>query len=119
MGEQAKSAMDRTYDLVNDALACCRSRTPEENKELASAIRKPLIKKATYHGATLGPDAAKEGPDAAKELGLPVADADLDGQEWKTIWALWTRYFSVGVWPEGRLGVYEGELASQIIEYAS
>jgi hypothetical protein len=104
--ERARSAMDRTYDLVEDALACSR-RTDEENGALLEAIKSPLIKNANYHGASFG--AAQ-----ARKVGLPVLPIDTDGEQWQTIWTLWTRYYELGAWPNGQTSIYEGRLASQV-----
>jgi hypothetical protein len=106
--EQARSAMNRTLDLAREAMACA-GRTSDEIDGLAKTIKGPLLKKATYHGAALGSQ-------QVKDLGLPVRDADVASPQWRTIWELWTRYFTLGVWPAGRTSVYEGRLASQLTE---
>ncbi|KMM46522.1 hypothetical protein CWIS_04955 [Cellulomonas sp. A375-1] len=107
MVEQARSAKARSYDLIREALACAR-RSPEECDSLAEALRGPLVDDAVYHGASFGPE-------RAKELGLPVRDAELDGEAWRLLWLLWTRYFQVGAWPAGPNGIYEGRFASQFL----
>lgn len=108
MIEQARSATSRSYDLIRDALACS-DREADACGSLAKALKSPLIDNAKYHGATVGPA-------QATKLGLPVKIADPESKEWKLVWSLWTRYFHLGVWPQGQTAVYEGRLASQVIE---
>ncbi|HET6921231.1 MAG TPA: hypothetical protein VFI46_17470 [Jiangellaceae bacterium] len=107
MVEQARSAMARSYDLIREALICA-GRTSEDADTLAERLRGPLIDEAMTHSATIGPK-------HAASLGLPVREADIDGEEWQLIWELWTRYFALGAWPNGRRAVYEGRTASQIM----
>lgn len=106
MVEQARSAMSRSYDLIKEALECA-GRQQSAVTALADALRGPLIDEATNHGATVGPT-------KAKDLGLPVVEADPSSEQWRLIWALWTRYFQMNAWPAGRLSVYEGRYASQV-----
>jgi hypothetical protein len=107
MLEQARSAMGRSYDLIREARVCA-GREEAESVELADRLKGPLVDEAMTHSATVGPV-------HARSLGLPVDVADIDGEQWQLIWALWTRYFSIGAWPAGRTAVYEGNRASQII----
>ena len=43
MVQQARDAMDRTGDLIREALACVKTRSPEQVDELAEELRKHLI----------------------------------------------------------------------------
>ncbi|WP_101848561.1 SDH family Clp fold serine proteinase [Zhihengliuella sp. ISTPL4] len=105
MVEQARSAMARSYTLIEEALSC--SGLDEDSRsQIAEKLKGPLVDDATMHGATVGPD-------AARSLGLPVTTVDPESESWQLIWALWTRYFHLGAWPAGNRSVYEGELASQ------
>lgn len=105
MVEQARSAKARSYDLIGEALACS-GRSSRGRSKLIEKLKASLVDDAVVHGATLGPS-------QAKKLGLPVKEADLNSEEWKLIWSLWTKYFHLGAWPAGRDGFYEGRLASQ------
>lgn len=106
MIEQARSAITRSYSLVEEALAC-RGLTPAETTELAEKLKGPLIDEAVSHGATVGPE-------LGAALGLPIEVLDPEGEQWALIWALWTRYFHLGVWPAGSRSAYEGRVASQV-----
>lgn len=107
MVEQARSAMARSYDLIREALGCA-GRDDAACTELADRLTGPLVDEATVHGSTLGPQ-------QAFALGLPVVHAEPDGEQWQLIWALWTRYFTLGAFPAGSASVYEGRRASQVI----
>ena len=91
MVEQARSAMARSSDLIREALIVS-GRTEEEAEGLAARLKGPLIDEAMTHSATIGPK-------HAASLGLPVREADIDGDMWQLIWELWTRYFALGAWP--------------------
>jgi hypothetical protein len=106
MVEQARSQMDRSYDLLKESLICS-GRDAAASVELANRLKGPLVDEAMTHSATVGPV-------HAQDLGLPVEVADLDGREWQLIWELWTRYFALGAWPAGNKFIYEGNRASQI-----
>lgn len=105
--ESARSATNRSYDVLLEALSCA-DRDSEECETLAEKLKGPLIDGAHYHGATFGPK-------AALEIGLPVTRADVHSEQWKIIWRLWTRYFNLGAFPAGPTGVYESRRASQIL----
>lgn len=106
MIEQARAAMDRSYTLIEEALMCA-GLDDRQRAEIAQKLKGPLVDEAKTHGATVGPD-------AARAIGLPVTTIDPDSEQWQLIWALWTRYFTLGAWPAGSKSVYEGELASQV-----
>lgn len=107
MVEQARSAMERSYSLMEEALACS-GHSGEQKADLAERLRGPLVDEAKVHGATIGPE-------AARDLGLPVEVVDPDSPQWQTVWALWTRYFAMRCWPVGPFSVYESAKASQVI----
>lgn len=46
----------------------------------------------------------------AEAAGLPVIHADPDSDQWRLLWRLWTKYFTLG--PSR---VYEGRLASHVM----
>jgi len=104
--EAAVTATDRSYSQIEEALRC-RGLSATAAKTLADTLRGPLVDESTSHGATIGPD-------AAKELGLPVEIVDTQSEQWSYVWALWTRYFQLGAWPAGDGRVYEGRTASQV-----
>ena len=101
--QQAKSALARTDDLVEEALKSCSGRTQQEVDDLKAQLQQPLIELPKSHAAVFGAD------DAAK-AGLPIIKADPSGQQWQMIWRLWAKYFAMGT-PR----VYEGRIASHVI----
>jgi len=111
MVEQARSAVKRSYSLMREALTCS-GRSAKECATLEKSLKKPLIDEAHYHGATIGPE-------AAQAIGLPVEIAQTSSDEWQLIWALWARYFTLGVWPRSEaVPVYESNSASQVLRPA-
>ena len=104
MVQQARSALERTDDLVREALGSCPGRSGEDVQQIAAALKKKLIDLPQNHGAVFG--AAD-----AQEAGLPVEEVDPDGDQWRIVWQLWTKYFQLGP-----ASIYEGQLASQIID---
>jgi hypothetical protein len=103
MVEQARSAIDRTSDLVREALASNPDRSANEIETVATAINNRLIEKPQYHGAVFG--AAD-----AEEVGLPITRADLQTEQWKLLWRLWAKYFHLDAY------VAEGRYASQVVK---
>ncbi|MFI4991421.1 MAG: serine dehydrogenase [Solirubrobacterales bacterium] len=101
MVQQARSALDRSGDLVREALRSNPDRTAEEVDTLAKALREKLIDLPQDHGAVFG---AKD----AEEVGLPVIHADPRGDQWRAVWELWSKYFDLECF------VCEGRLASQV-----
>lgn len=108
MVEQARNALARSSALVREALSSKSSRSPEEVEKLAMALKAPLIEEPASHSAVISAD-------AALGFGLPVEKADVTSADWKIVWALWTRYFTMGVFPRGTTAVYEGDKVSQIL----
>lgn len=102
MVQQARSALERTDDLVREALRSHPERTASEVEEIAQALRKTLVDLPRDHGAVF---AASD----ARDTGLPVEEVDPRGDRWKIVWHLWTKYLML----DG--AVYEGRLASQVV----
>ncbi|MDR3067946.1 MAG: ATP-dependent Clp protease proteolytic subunit [Cellulomonas sp.] len=107
MVEQARAAMLRSYTLIDEALACS-GLNPADRKKIAEKAKGPLVDDAKSHGATVGPV-------QARSMGLPVTTVEPDSESWRLVWALWTRYFSLGAWPAGNVAVYESAQASQVL----
>jgi membrane-bound ClpP family serine protease len=101
MVEQARSALDRSDDLVKEALRSHPDRGEDEVETLALALQEKLIDLPQDHGAVFGPT-------DVEEAGLPVVHADPRGTRWKAIWHLWARYFTLNCF------VCEGHRASQV-----
>ena len=102
MVQQARDAMERTGDLVREALACVESRSRDDVEALSSELKKHLIGEPTDHRAIIS---AKD----AESYGLPVKAADPSSERWRAVWRLWTKYLVMG-----EVSVYEGESASQV-----
>lgn len=108
MVEQARSALDRTEALVREALGCCESRSEKEVDNLTKTLKDPLIDEPKSHSAVIDVK-------AAQKFGLPAEPFDPASDEWRRVWELWTRYFTLGCWPAGFTAVYEGRRASHIL----
>jgi len=104
MAQQARSALARTTDLLEEALRSNPDRTADEVAALKDKLQKPLIGDPQSHSAILG---ARE----AAKMGLPVIEADAAGEQWRAIWRLWTRYFAL------QARVYEGARVSQVMPW--
>lgn len=102
MVQQARSALDRSGDLVKEALRSNPDRSPEDAAKIAAAVQEKLIDLPTDHGAVF--DAGD-----AEDAGLPVIRADPKGDQWALIWMLWAKYFSLFS------SVTEGRIASQVM----
>lgn len=101
--EEARSAVNRTQDQLREALSSQPDRDEAQVAALVGALAGPLITEPAQHEALFGPA-------EARSCGLPVEDADLDGDQWTRIWDLWTRYFELGA-----TSVYESRVASQVM----
>ncbi len=102
MVQQARSALARTDDLMNEALMSNTNRSDTDVAALCKDLQRPLITLPKSHAAIFGSG-------AAKAAGLPVVEVDPASSQWQSIWRLWTKYVAV---PGVR--VYEGERASWI-----
>jgi hypothetical protein len=78
MVQQARSALDRSGDLVREALLSNSDRTLEQVDQLAQALQEKLIDLPQDHGAVVG---AKD----AEEAGLPVRHADPRSDQWRAM----------------------------------
>ncbi len=104
IAEQARDQLDRTEDLVREALASVPSRTENEVAALVDALKDPLIEAPKSHRAVISAS-------DAKGFGLPVEEADPASPRWRAVWRLYMEYAVV---PPGS-SVYEGQTASQVI----
>ena len=106
--EQARSALERSSALVEEALASNPRRSPDEVAELAQNLQKPLIDDPKDHSA------ATSCADAQR-FGLPAVEVDSSSAEWQIVRNLWAHYFAMHTYPAGPNAIYEGEIASQFI----
>ena len=104
--QQARSALARTDDLVEEALRSHPGRTEKDVASLKKKLKKPLIDLPKDHGAVFGAS-------DARKHGLPVEIVDPRGDQWKLIWRLYSKYVMLG--PNVR--IYEAQLASQVFRY--
>jgi hypothetical protein len=74
---------------------------------LTQTLKGPLIDEPFNHSTVISAG-------YAKQLGLPAELADLDSEQWRIIWDLWTRYYVIGCFPNGTTAVYEAARASHI-----
>ncbi|MFD8104002.1 hypothetical protein ACFV24_31135 [Nocardia fluminea] len=108
MVEQARSALSRSQALVIEALSSNKMREKEEVEALAQRLAEPLITDPASHSAVISAE-------AARSFGLPAESIDPLGDQWQLIWALWTRYFTLGGFPAGSVAIYEGKRASHVM----
>jgi len=109
--QHARAALNRTGDLMREALKSHPSRDESTVDLLCQSLREPLIEQPASHGAVFGfAD--------AKEAGLPVIQCDPQCDQWQRLWRLYMKYTALGV-TTGRGYAYEGESASQVISNRS
>jgi membrane-bound ClpP family serine protease len=104
MVQQARAALARTDDLLEEALRANKDRSNEEVDALRTSLAEPLITSAKSHGAVFGLD-------EALAAGLPVTPADPVSAQWQVIWRLWAKYFAMSQ------RFYEGERASKMFPW--
>ncbi len=104
--QQARAALDRTDDLLKEALESHPGRTPQQVDSLQKTLSQLLIKEAPSHAMIFG---AKE----AKNAGLPVMEQASSDERWHMIWRLWTKYFALN------MRAYESARASQSFPWQS
>ncbi len=105
MLQQARSALQGTSDLLEEALKSNSNRSSQDVSRLTTNLMGPMIERNPTHSALFSAD-------HAIEAGLPVISMTPSNYQWQLIWRLWTKYFALG----SRLytGIYEGSVASQI-----
>ena len=101
MAQQARSALERTNDLLKEALRSNPDRSEEEVDRLAESLQETLVKVPRDHSAVFG---VRD----AQRVGLPILAADPRGEQWQVIWRLWAKYFALDAY------VCEGRLPSQV-----
>jgi hypothetical protein len=100
--QQARSALERTDDLVREALRSNPRRGEQEVEELAKRLHEPLIEAPKDHAAIFSAE-------DARKHGLPVISCDPSSDQWRRIWQLWMHYYTL--FP---VQVYKGDMASQV-----
>ena len=103
--QQAQSALDRTEDLLAEALRSNPDRKEEEVQELSEKLKEPLISRPKSHAALFGVN-------DALNIGLPVTEIDMKSEHWQMLWRLWTKYFVLGISDPQR--IYEGRRVSWV-----
>lgn len=103
--EFAKSALDRTGEIAEQAITSNPDLDIAATNDLVQKVTDRLITKTHTHSAVIG---CAE----ARLVGLPVTELEIRSDWWQEIWAIWTRYFALGSVDE--LRIYESELASQV-----
>ncbi len=103
--QEARSALERTSDQLEEALKSNPDRKSKEVEKLKENLQEPMIERPATHAALFSAD-------DASDAGLPVIKADPSKRQWKLIWRLWAKYFALG---DRRLydGIYEGAQVSQ------
>lgn len=102
--QQARAALARTDDMLEEALRANTDRSEEEVAALRASLAQPLITAAKSHGAIFGMQ-------EAHDAGLPVTFADPLSVQWQIVWRLWAKYFTSGQ------RCYEGVRASRMFPW--
>ena len=102
MVQQARSALDRTSDLMKEALRSHPDRSEEEVERLHKALQEPLLSQRS-HTALFG---LRE----VRAAGLPCVTVDHRSVQWQILWRLWAKYFTLGA------RIYEGRRSSHILQ---
>ncbi len=102
MVEQARAALERTDDLLREALRSNPSRPEEEVERLYKDLKALLIDAPRSHAAIYSAE-------DARKAGLPILELDPQSEQWRRLWQLWAKYALLGG-PDA--GIYESELAS-------
>ena len=102
--QQSRSALDRTEDLLSEALRSNPDRGDTSVEDLSGRLKEPLITRPRTHAALFS---VKD----AKKAGLPVHEVDLQGEQWQLIWRLWAKYYHLGA-VGGIARFYEGRRSS-------
>ena len=105
--QQSRSALDRTEDLLLEALRSNPTRSADCVSSLSERLKEPLIIRPRTHAALFG---VKD----AKDAGLPAHEVDLEGAQWRMIWQLWAKYYNLGA-VGGAASFYEGRRASWVL----
>ena len=105
--QQSRSALDRTEDLLSEALRSNPTRSAECVASLSNRLKEPLITRPRTHAALFGVQ-------DAKAAGLPVQEVDLQGEQWQMLWQLWAKYYNLGA-VGGDARFYEGRRASWVL----
>ncbi len=103
MLQQARAALERTADLMEEALKSQPDRSPSDVENLKRDLKEPLIARPQHHGAIFGAD-------DASAAGLPVIKIDPASLQWQAVWRLWSKYFILNS------RIYEGHRASRIMD---
>jgi hypothetical protein len=103
MVQQARDALERTGDLIKEALASAPTRAEDRVQALAERLHRVLIEETKSHSTTISTT------DAIR-FGLPVEEADPTSDRWQNLWRLWTKYAALNA-----LRIYEGQAASYVV----
>ena len=107
MLQQARAALDSAADLLQEALSSNPDRSAAKVTDLSDNLTEPLINRPRTHSALFS---VRNAIDA----GLPAQEVDLQGEQWRMVWSLWTKYFTLLYSGQIR-GIYEGRRVSQLL----
>lgn len=104
MLQQARAALDSTADLLQEALSSNPDRSEATVTALSNRLTEPLINRPRTHSALFSVR-------NAIAAGLPAREVELQSEQWRMIWSLWTKYFTL--LSSGQIrGIYEGRRVS-------
>ncbi len=103
MVQEARAALARSQDLLEEALRSNPDRSGEEVSSLSNALKDLLVDRSQTHAALFSAD------DGLK-VGLPIIKPELGGEIWQSLWYLWTKYFVLG----STAVIFEGRQSSHV-----
>ena len=104
MLQQARAALDSAADLLQEALSSNPNRSAAAVTDLINSLTEPLINRPRTHSALFS---VRNAIDA----GLPAQEVALQSEQWRMVWSLWTKYFTLLYSGQIR-GIYEGRRVS-------
>ena len=104
--QKARSELDGTDELLKEALRSNSDRSDADVEKLHESLKEPLITRPMTHSALFGVQ-------DAKAAGLPVIEANLQGEQWQMLWRLWAKYYALGAF-DGTNLFYESQRVSHV-----
>lgn len=104
--QKARSELAGMDDLLKESLRSNPDRSDADVEKLHESLKEPLITRPMTHSALFGMQ-------DAKAAGLPVVEANLQGEQWQMLWRLWAKYYALGAFDGANL-FYESQRVSHV-----
>lgn len=103
--QKARSATERSGQLLREALACSRNLAEDELEDLLEKLSGPLVDEPADHSAVFTAS-------HAEAIGLPIVKPDPRSEQWDMLWRLYAKY---NRFVEHNVGIYEGAHVSHVM----